>query len=551
MTSRGTPGCVSRRELSVAVSGCASRSTWRMRRAWPSANSSIRRPGSASAASTTSSSGASSCASAVFPVPRSPTSSSGSGDRASSVARPTACRHGTECPASATRPRPSGTAASAPSGSSTATAPMTDPRCTTGTTVAEHRTPSGSRIRYESVVTPVTPATPVMPATPVTPVTAAASGSGAVVSEGAAGEASGSGPDVSERASGTAVSAASGSVVPGKPTPSDLSPPFASRSSAATPRSSASNPSGDSKRPAASLTRRLRPSRATTACPCSRAARRYASNRTRSAGCDRARSAASTAPAAASAREAHGCGAHSAQSPEVTVTVPTVRPVSGASTGTLTADTSCHRSRKCSGPCTSARRRVRSASAALLLPTTCSERSSQQGSPGAHPVAHSTRSRSSVSRSAVRPVPTAGASRSSTGRAAASRADSSGRTVWRGVSAALPGASGAESGTSCRRPKNRARLQAATISSGTPSGSSRPSRNNSRALRSDARAGWTGRCSAVVTTPLTVPGEVEGATTTPEPGGRAGGEPVPRPLERTRPRPRTTPVRQTVRTVSY
>lgn len=147
------------------------------------------------------------------------------------------------------------------------------------------------------------------------------------------------------------------------------------RSTAPASRSSTSSPSGDSIRAAASLTSRLRPSRATTAAAGPRVALRYASSSTRSTARVRARSSASTAAAAASASAAPGCGEHSAHSPEATVTVPSTCPVSGASTGTLTADTSCHRSRKCSGPCTSARRRVRRARAALLCPTSRSDRS--------------------------------------------------------------------------------------------------------------------------------------------------------------------------------
>ncbi len=272
-------------------------------------------------------------------------------------------------------------------------------------------------------------------------------------------------------------------------------------------RSSASRPSGDSSRAASSLTRRLRPSRATTARrPClpgsSPTARRYASSNTRSADRDRARSSASTALAAASASGAPGCGPHSAHSREATVTVPRIRPVPGASSGTLTAETSCHRSRKCSGPCTSARRRVRSARTALLWPTACSERSGRPRSSRANPVDHSTRSRSSVSTSAGCPGPRPAAIRSSTGRAAVSRRDSGGRTAR----------SGTASPTSCRTPRNRARLHAETISSGTPSGSCRPVRNSSRALRSESSAGRAVGCSAVVTTAFTLPGVVERST---------------------------------------
>ncbi|CAM5741397.1 hypothetical protein SALBM311S_01264 [Streptomyces alboniger] len=242
-------------------------------------------------------------------------------------------------------------------------------------------------------------------------------------------------------------------------------------------RSSSSNPSGDSSRPAASLTSRLRPSRATTAGRCSPAASRYASR-------------AAPAPPRVTREEfrlrrsprPRRAGPRDAVRTRRTVWRPP-SPCPGSvrlrrPTGTLTAEMSCHRSRKCSGPCTPARRTVRRAWAALLWPTTCSERSRRRRATGTNPVAHSTRSRSSVRTSDACPVSRAGAIRSNTGRVAASRGDSGGRTECRG----------AGSCTSWRTPKNRARRHAATMSSGTSSGSRCSIRNCRRASRSVQRA---------------------------------------------------------------
>ena len=160
-----------------------------------------------------------------------------------------------------------GTAAPAPSGSSTATTPMTDPLCPTGTTVAEHRAPSGSR-------------------------------NGA--SRGHAGHGHRFGhrlrPGLRPRIRSAASATASGSGRTRQARTPGLSPPCVPQQRGRAPAPAPPAPRGDTRRTAASLTSRLRPSRATTARSCllPRGPQIRVAAGPVGGPCDRARSAAST-----------------------------------------------------------------------------------------------------------------------------------------------------------------------------------------------------------------------------------------------------------------